>query len=258
MIQSQAKIFFTTSFLVSSGPCTALDVETLCREASAASFEQTMTFVVSGGETCANTICLNEPAVLGDRVYVEISQSSAESEMVPVIQELSEEATNVISSVTGVSFQSKFEDAQSFLFLILVSPETIRELAAGKMEGVDQHGFNSFVAPALRISKCAGIASHFSEAGHRKIYRGVIFVPDTVKSKDAMRSCVFEEIMNVSGLLRDPPGSASLFDNGNYQIVDGLMTYSDSTLAMLQIHYDISKGKYRDVAQFLNLECREP
>jgi hypothetical protein len=254
--RSKASLATILTSVVLCAPSYALDMRQICHAARAPHFNEAFTFMRGGGESCAHESCNTQGATLGDRVFMEISQDSPKkSDLRSMVEQFSADAAEIISDTLGISFLATFEEADTFIFFLVVSPRLIEMIGSGEMQEIDAHQFNSFIRPALSLRKCAGIVTHVSENGIRRIKRALIFVPDTLEAEKEVRSCVFEEIMNASGLLRDPPGSASLFDNSNYSEVDGSITYSDATLAMLYLHYELARGAYDDLEDFRWANC---
>jgi hypothetical protein len=256
MRKSQIILIAVMFLATTSNQSHGFDKGMVCHEARKPGFEEVMTYMAGGGETCKNHFCNADKAILGDNVYVEVWQNpDSELSLVPRIKKHVDTATNVIAEIVNISFSSKFQGADSFLFILVLSPGDIERIASGAVSDIDQRKFQNYILPAIKKRKCAGIATHIIENGIGLIPRSLIFIPDSLESDKEIGSCVLEEIMNSTGLYRDPPGQASLFDNDNYRDFEGSILYSEATLSMLYLHYMITRGSYRDVGDFLRRNC---
>jgi hypothetical protein len=256
MLRSFFRAASVVALFASVGQAEQFAVPRVCAAAKAPGFAERIAYMAGGGEGCEEARCLNRPVVLGKWTYVEVVQDSRQPNFASLASPVVEAAATVVSDTVGINFHATFDDAESFLFFVVVSPETEDLILNGQIEGVNQQLFRTFVIPALRASSCSGIATHLGGETSRLMHRAITFIPEAIVSDEkALRKCIFEEMMNATGLLRDPPGSASLFDNGNFRLADGKLTYSDETLAMLKIHYGIARGAYRDVNDFLFSQC---
>lgn len=238
-----------------SGQGFALDLHTVCEAARQPGFDETLAYMSQGGETCTLQNCHEGSVVLAEKVYFEVAVDTDDNRSLPAVADAARAASTIIGDTTGVKFSSDFAGAGSFVFVLIVSRRTAEMIADGQFSEVDGDHFRSFILPALQANKCAGIVSHFSDGTRRIVEKSLIFVPDSLRADADIRACIFEEFLNTSGLLRDPPGYASLFDYGNYRSVDGLKSFSETTLAMLKLHYDIARETYVDVEDFRTSEC---
>lgn len=204
------------------GPSYGLELDRICRAARAPQLNDVLTFMTSGDETCTSERCFGPGAILEDKVFVETALAFSEkTEIGSMVAKSSVEATSIISNTLGISFSESFDEADTFIFLLVVSERFSDMIGNGKIQEIDAQQFNSFILPALSVGKCAGIVTHVPEGELHRIKMALIFFSEALETEQEVRSCVFEEIMNASGLFRDPPGSASLFDNFNYSRVDG-------------------------------------
>ena len=236
-----------------------LGIPGLCNAARVPGFAERFAHMAGGGEGCGEARCLTRPVVLGKQVYVEVVQDSEQPDFAALASPVFSEAAAIVSDTVGIDFLAGFSDADSFVFFMVVSPDTEKRILSGQIKGVNQHLFKTFVIPALRASSCSGIVTHVDGEASRVVHMAITFVPEAiVPDEKALRKCILEEMMNLTGLLRDPPGSASLFDKGNFRFENGKLTYSNETLFMLRLHYDIATGIYRDLDDFLYSECEIP
>ena len=241
------------------GRAEKLDAARVCASAQVPGFAVRMDYMASGGEGCDAASCLDRRVVLGRRAYLEVALDPRHPSFVPLAAPVAGEAAAIVADTIGVDFGAGFDDADSFLFFVVVSASIEDRILKGELEGIDRDLFRTFVLPALRARRCSGIATHIGNGSSRLMHHAVTFVPEAIiTDAEKVRACILEELMNATGLLRDPPGSASLFDSGNFRLVDGKLTYSDETLAMLKLHYDFARGVYRDVDDFLSSQCEVP
>lgn len=64
-----------------------------------------------------------------------------------------------------------------------------------------------------------------------------VYINPELKDGD-LDACILERLVTVLGLVNDPPGQASLFDNGNFSHRDGRIWISSETEAMLKRIYE--------------------
>jgi hypothetical protein len=227
----------------------------ICSVVQKREFQRDFNYMAFGGETCVKSRCLAERVILPDVVYAEIVSEEKDHPLRLAINSAVDEAFSEISRVTKVVFNGDFLDSEGYIFIIVASPAFAKRVLANKVDGINAQEFDSFILPALKQQKCAGIVSHNSNGDVRHVSLATIFVPESMHDPLQLRMCVFEELLNSAGLLRDPPGSASLFDNGNYSNSEAKFGYSEGTLAMLEIHYALARGKYVSIDDFVQQRC---
>lgn len=126
------------------------------------------------------------------------------------------------------------------LYVFLLHEELVNYWSQNGFFGLDPSGFQLH-RNAYEHGSCSGAGFFDSSEGVAEIKIGMVFAPFDQTGRD-LEKCIFEEFVNVLGLVGDPRGQASLFDQENYRIVDDEFYFSMETLVMLDALYEIASG----------------
>lgn len=229
-----------------------------CNVVQDASFQENFNFMVTNGEGCIdNKSCkLIYPHWQNDPVF-QIFVSTQNNKSYQSLREKFQESIRKISFLTGLRLSFANGKTPSVSIFIL-DDEMIATLLAQdfsneiKKELTDYH----FKIYAKGSCSFTGFSDEASKSKLNVLSSAMIFVNANL-SEPEMTNCLREELMNTMGLVGDPIGQASLFDNGNYVDDNGIKDYSRKTELMLYALYQIAKGKYDNVEDFVARSCKK-
>jgi len=141
------------------------------------------------------------------------------------------------------------------LYVFLLHDELVHAWSQQGFAGLDPSGFELH-RNAYEIRSCSGTGFFEPSEGVSEIELGLVFAPFDLTGRE-LEKCIFEEFVNLLGLLGDPRGQASLFDLGNYRVKDGEFYYSLETLVMLDALYEIASGRVSGTEEYTNWVCRK-
>jgi Protein of unknown function (DUF2927) len=232
------------------------EVLSMCEAASEPNFEERLNYMTFGSEYCLKERCNDRRSIWNNTVPFSIIGMPEMKNEIRRVLPIVNKSLQVMSEISKVAFTNAV-GVDPNLFIFVTNEEMIEAIQSKKTDGFDTENFKNFIVPILRAEKCAGIVTTVKDKKINRIAVATIFIPvSIVPNSDALSLCIQEEIFNAMGILRDPKGQASLFDDGNFRYVNGTKTYSFDSLAMLDVHYAIATGNYRNLSDYLSHKCK--
>ncbi|MGV6838621.1 MAG: DUF2927 domain-containing protein [Planktomarina sp.] len=146
-------------------------------------------------------------------------------------------------------------DAPNF-FILILTDDMVSEILAGNLPFIYLEVFNDVVLPGYKIGRCSGYIGLVDTDSYTEIVQAVVFIPANLKPA-RLRSCLMEETLNALGIANDPPGQASLFDNGNYRIGPRGIKASVQTELFLQDLYQIKADGFGSISEYADAMCNK-
>ncbi len=161
-----------------------------------------------------------------------------------------------ISSLTGLKLRfSQGEDPTMSIFVL--DQDMIEMLERSDLPDTFKNDLRRVDFRIYEKGSCSGLFFSNSEDNSiATVLSGAFIFVNSKLPETEMASCLREELMNTMGLIGDPIGQASLFDNGNYIDDNGIKDYSRETELMLYALYQIAHGKYDDIEDFVVRSCK--
>lgn len=161
----------------------------------------------------------------------------------------------VLQDATDLKIFTNFEKAPN-TFVVVLNDAVVAAIERGEIEGFGSKDFSQAARKSYGLGGCSGTVYSNIDAktGYDTIGAATIYVNGNLNA-DAIDKCTKEELLNALGLVNDPIGQASLFDNKNHQFRDEKIIYSDATLLMLNALYGITRGAFRDIDGFIRARC---
>lgn len=160
-----------------------------------------------------------------------------------------------ISSLTGLKLRfSQGEDPTMSIFVL--DQDMIEMLERSDLPDTFKNDLRRVDFRIYEKGSCSGLFFSNSEDNSiATVLSGAFIFVNSKLPETEMASCLREELMNTMGLIGDPIGQASLFDNGNYIDDNGIKDYSRETELMLYALYQIAHGKYENINAFVAGSC---
>ena len=205
-------------------------------------FFQEMQYLASNSERCRG-LCNTENARVGSEVAIKIlsdhltrdEYESVESSVAWTLSNIG----NVIGDDVKIRVRENVEGNYPTKIIVLPVTEVLdRALIKQGMPGLTPM---EYVVPHRAVLIEGGCSARFFVTGTRRseiVSLAYVFISsDSLKDESDLDLCVLEEITQVFGLFGDPPGNASLFDDGNVDFSGERPIHSEKTNAMLRFMY---------------------
>lgn len=221
-----------------------------------ANFQKNFQYMVSRSEGCVKDLkCDLLFSHWKESPTVKIFMSSSATKTYNVLIENISESMSKISALTGLNLNFSNGNIPS-LSIFVLDGDMIKMLESADFPHNIKDDFKRTHVNIYEQGGCSGIV--FSKDANQSnfiiISGGFIFLNSKLTEFE-MVNCLREELINSMGLVGDPIGQASLFDNGNYIDDNGLKDYSRETELMLYALYQIANGKYKNIEDLLNKNC---
>lgn len=219
-------------------------------------FKADFEFMTSRSEWCytANECGLNVPHWAEDLSIQFLWMPDKDSWKARILTAI-EEVRPMLQKATGVHIDANSERDPNTTVVIL-DDYLYAAIENGKIDGFDPTFFTDGAKWAYKNKACSAtvLSSVESQTNRDIISSSIIYVNGNL-DVGRIDKCFKEELYNALGMLSDPIGQASLFDNGNYKMIDGKISYSDASVLMLEALYGIARNEYRDIDAFIRQRC---
>lgn len=224
-------------------------------------FFQEMQYLASNSERCRG-LCNTENARVGSEVAIKIlsdhlTRDEYESVARSVTWTLSN-IENVIGNDVKIQVRENVEGKYPTKIIVLPVTEILdRALIKKGMPGLTPM---EYVVPHRAVLIEGGCSARFFVTGARRsevVSLAYVFISsDSLEDESDLDLCVFEEITQVFGLFGDPPGNASLFDDGNVGFSGERPIHSEKTNAMLRFMYSGNRFTRRNFEDYKRELCQ--
>ncbi|WP_295045232.1 hypothetical protein [uncultured Paracoccus sp.] len=221
--------------------CLAYGTENICKALYSDNFFDDMQFMATTGEICRGA-CNERITTTKDAVGIRIFSENMNPKQAELLNDSVKWAIGQIDAVIGenvdIAISENSPDGETSIYIFFVDSNLDKLLSETGLPGLPAREYIENHRPLLIEGACSARVISVESPLESKVRVAFILIGESViADQPSVDSCVLEELTQSFGLFGDPKGRASLFDGGNSKMLEGRISHSHRTLAMLRYLY---------------------